>query len=82
MGTYKQHHVRTTRIWTRVMREGMSIDCVSREFGLSRTRVERILFAMGKRRVAKEMSHSDTQQMRRRMVQSKAARRANAPSGD
>jgi hypothetical protein len=65
MGTHRHHRAKTARIWMRVMREGMSIDLVASEFGMPSRRVERILFAFGKRRVAKEVSKPDTQRVRR-----------------
>jgi transposase len=43
------------RIWTRVMREGASVEEAATEFGLSTQRLERLLIAVGKRRVARQM---------------------------
>ncbi len=45
------------RIWTRVMREGVSVAEAANEFGLTARRLERVLLAMGKRRVARELGH-------------------------
>jgi hypothetical protein len=42
------------RIWTRVMREGISVEEAASEFGLSMHRLERLLIAVGKRRVARD----------------------------
>lgn len=42
------------RIWTRVMREGASIEEAASEFGISAQRLERVLIAVGRRRVARE----------------------------
>ena len=43
------------RIWTRVMREGVSVAEAASEFGLSARRLEQVLMAMGRRRVAREL---------------------------
>jgi hypothetical protein len=43
---------RSERVWMRVMREGRSPQQIATEMDLALTRVERILFAVGKRRVA------------------------------
>ena len=42
------------RIWTRVMREGISVEEAASEFGLSTHRLERVLVAVGRRRVAQQ----------------------------
>ena len=42
------------RIWTRVMREGISVEEAATEFGLSMHRLERVLVAVGRRRVAQQ----------------------------
>ncbi|MET0497242.1 MAG: hypothetical protein ABW106_03100 [Steroidobacteraceae bacterium] len=41
------------RIWTRVMREGVSVAEAADEFGLSASRLERLLIAVGRRKVAR-----------------------------
>lgn len=43
---------RSERVWMRVMREGRSPQQAAAEMDIALTRVERILFAVGKRRVA------------------------------
>jgi hypothetical protein len=43
---------RSERVWTRVMREGRSPQQIAAEMDIAVTRIERILFAVGKRRVA------------------------------
>lgn len=43
------------RIWTRVMRQGISVEAAATEFGLTAQRLERVLMAVGKRRVAREV---------------------------
>ncbi|HEU4654465.1 MAG TPA: hypothetical protein VFS47_10790 [Steroidobacteraceae bacterium] len=43
---------RSERVWTRVMREGRSPEQIAAEMDIALTRIERILFAVGKRRVA------------------------------
>jgi hypothetical protein len=68
MGTVNYFRARTARIWTRVMREGVSIEVVARELSTSTKRIERVLFAIGKRRVAKETSQLDTQRIRRTKI--------------
>jgi hypothetical protein len=42
------------RIWTRVMREGASVEEAANEFGLSADRLEQVLIAVGRRRIARE----------------------------
>jgi len=41
------------RIWTRVMREGVSVAEAADEFGLSARRLEQLLIAVGRRRIAR-----------------------------
>jgi DNA-directed RNA polymerase specialized sigma24 family protein len=43
---------RSERVWMRVMREGRSPQQIAAEMDIALTRVERILFAVGRRRVA------------------------------
>ena len=40
------------RLWTHVMREGRAVEDVAREYALSRTRVERLLIALGRRKAS------------------------------
>jgi hypothetical protein len=42
------------RIWKRVMREGVSVEEAASEFGLTTQRLERVLMAVGKRRIARD----------------------------
>jgi hypothetical protein len=43
---------RSERVWTRVMREGRPPEQIAQEMDMAVTRIQRILFAMGKRRIA------------------------------
>jgi hypothetical protein len=43
---------RSERVWMRVMREGRSPQQIAAEMDIEVRRIERILFAVGKRRVA------------------------------
>ena len=43
---------RSERVWMRVMREGRSPQQIAAEMDIAPSRIERILFAVGKRRVA------------------------------
>jgi hypothetical protein len=50
MSNKKKPSARAEKVWTRVMREGLSVDDVAREQQMSRPRLERILMALSKRR--------------------------------
>jgi hypothetical protein len=50
MSNKKKPSVRAERLWTRVMREGRSLEEVAREQRMSPVRLERILMALSKRR--------------------------------
>jgi hypothetical protein len=43
---------RSEQLWTHVMREGRTVEDVAREYALSRTRVERLLVALGRRKAS------------------------------
>jgi hypothetical protein len=49
------------RIWTRVMREGISVAEAACEFGLSAQRLEKLLIAVGKRRIARELGRDSAE---------------------
>src|SRR4051812_47419626 len=48
------------RIWTRVMREGVSVEEAASEFGVSTVRLEQVLIAFGRRRIARETRDYDS----------------------
>jgi hypothetical protein len=50
---------RSERVWMRVMREGRSPQQIAAEMHIAPSRIERILFAVGKRRVA---SHAQSEE--------------------
>ena len=50
MSNKKKPSARAEKVWTRVMREGNSVEEVAREQRMSRVRLERILMALSKRR--------------------------------
>ena len=52
------------RIWTRVMREGASVEEAANEFGLSADRLEEVLIAVGRRRIAREIRSEDYSEQR------------------
>jgi hypothetical protein len=51
-------------VWTKVMREGMSVESVAAELGVDPARLQRLLFAIGKRRIAKNQTNLTTQRLR------------------
>jgi hypothetical protein len=52
------------RIWTRVMREGASVEEAANEFGLSADRLEQVLIAVGRRRIARDISQGEYAEQR------------------
>ena len=52
------------RVWLLVMREGRSVEAVAKEFDTTPARLERILRAIGRRRVAKSVSGMSTRKLR------------------
>lgn len=68
------------RVWSLVMREGRSVEAVAEEFDTTPARLERILRAIGRRRVAKSVSGMSTRKLRAASIAERNANRSKEGS--
>ena len=68
------------RVWVLVMREGRSVEAVAKEFDTTPARLERILRAIGRRRVAKSVSGMSTRKLRAASIAERLANRSTDES--